>query len=480
MTNPIKNNQVPPQDPYSNSYGKGGPDPYAKNQGTGGSAPDPYGEYGYDPGMGGDEYGMDGGYEDEFVGGDIDGGDEMGGAPAGGYSVADLREMVTSMKGTLSAEQYASFMGRINASAGMSPEKQEAELAKIANELNMIANPQAGMEGMEGEEGVASNEAIQKQADDFKKELKSYRNDVEGMENLTEDEKTEFLGAIDKMINDIELAEKDPARLAELDIESMKGELKDLQSGEEGVDAANQHPQSVKSLAEAAGMTPEELAAKAEAKGVDLSNVPVPPTMEIFEFLKEISPELKQKIEAVAAAVSERTKFADDALRAANKQNSDNDSNDTSAPDNTSPDNWQHLLDLNYYQDDKSKAVKEAMLAVSTALKPLLESMYPGQDVKLVETTGKSGWEKDQQDFLNADKISIGGTVIDLFGAKDGMIHSSTTADQPDKIEYPTILYDGSGTSAWKPAKSWFNLYGESELKIQYTDDNEMGGNTMA
>ncbi len=481
MTNPIKNNQVPPQDPYANSYGQGGPDPYAKNQGTGGPAPDPYGDSGYDPGMGGDDYGMDGGYEDEFIGDDYEGGDETGGAPVGGYSVADLREMVTSMKGTLSADQYASFMGRINASAGMSPEKQEAELAKIANELNMIANPQAGVEGMEGEEGEVSNEAMQKQVDEFKKELNSYRDDVEGMENLTEDEKTEFLGAIDKMINDIELAEKDPARLAELDIEAMKSDLSELK---EAVDAGNQHSQGVKSLAELSGMTPEQLAAKAEAKGIDLNNVSIPPSAELFEFLKEISPELKQKLEAVETAVNDRRKFYEDTLRAAKKQDDDNNNNDTSTQDNTDMTHWQNLLDLRYHQDDKSKAVKDAMKAVAEELKPLFEALYPGQEVKLVETTGKSGWEKDHQDFLNADKMTIGGTQIDLFSAADGKIHSSTTADEPDpktEIEIPTIHYDGSGTGAWKPAKSWFSLYGESDLATSPTDEAEdYSGNGLA
>ena len=462
---PINKN---PSDPYGNSYGTGDTSGAENNTAPQTKA---YGEEGYDPGMGDEGYdsGMGDGYEDEFLYGDEEIGGGEGSAPPVDLTPQGLRDLANEHKDAL-GDQYSVIWGRINAAAGMSPDKMEAELSAIAGEINnVIYPPDTGVDGEMGE-GEQSTDAVKQAADDFKRDLESYRGDVEGMENLTEEEKTEFLGAIDKMINDIELAGDDPARLADLDVEGMKAELTELQTA---VDAGNQHPQSVKSLAELAGLTPEELAAKAEAKGIDLSNVPVPPTMEIFEFLKEISPELKQKIDAVATAVSERTDFGADALRAANQQIDSNDHGDTSAADDQSPDNIQHLLDYNYFQDDKSKAVKEAMKAVSEALQPLLESLYPGQEVKLVESTGVSGWEKDQQDFLNADKISIGGTVIDLFGATDGMMHSSTTADEPAKIEIPTIKYDGSGDGAWKPAKSWFNLYGETDLKTQATDEAE-------
>lgn len=496
MTTPIKNNQTPPpasNDPYSKSYGN---DPYGSDYGSG-----------YDPGMGeknteapptdnyaGYENGDYGDYGDfsgfmegdgmAVEGGDVDGMDG-GGAPSGPIDEASLRQMLRDLQGTISESDYRAFQGRINATTGMSPERASAELSKIAEELNMIANPQESVDGMAGEDGETpvTDEAHAKEVDDFKDDLEDYRDEVMDMENLTEEEKTEFVGQIDTMINSIELDEKDPAKLAEIDVAGLKADLDEIKSQ---VDAGNQHSQGVKSLAELAGMTPEELAAKAEAKGINLDNVPVPPTMELFDFLKEISPELKSKIEAVESAVAERAKAIEDGIRNCNTQNNANDMNDTSSPDNQSMANWQALLDLKWHQDPASLKVKDAMKAVTDALLPLLGALYPGQDVKLVESSGASGWEKINQDFLNADKISIGGTTIDLFGSADGKLHSSTTDDNTiaDEIKIPTILYDGSGDAAWKPRKTDFTWYGDTgkendAIKVHYTDDNEMGGDSL-
>lgn len=491
MTNPIKNNSTPPPpstDPYSKSYGN-----------------DPYGG-GYDPGMGeeapptGDpatdsyangDYGDYGDYSD-YLGDDgmvVEGGDEgmegEGGGVSGPVDEASVRQMLRDLQGTMSESDYKAFQGRINATTGMSPDRAATELSKIAEELNMIANPQESVDEMTGEDGETpvNNEEHAKAVDDFKDDLEDYRDEIMDMENLSEEEKTQFVGQIDTMINSIELDEKDPAKLAEIDVEGLKADLDEIKGQ---VDAGNQHSQGVKSLAELAGLTPEELAAKAEAKGINLDNVPVPPTMELFDFLKEISPELKGKIEAVETAVAERAKAIEDGVRACNNQNNANDTNDTSAADNQSMTSWQNLLDLKWHQDSASTKVRDAMKAVSDALLPLLGALYPGQDVKLVESSGVSGWEKTNQDFLNADKISIGGTTIDLFGGVDGKLHSSTTDDNmiANEFEIPTILYDGSGTSSWKPRKSDFTFYGDAgkendTIKVSYTDDNEMGGNTL-
>ena len=491
MTGPIKNNQTPPSnDPYSKSYGN---DPYGGDYGSGG----------YDPGMGEGSGGVptdsyeSGNYGDygdfsDFIGDegmDVEGGDEGMGDTGGGtgpVTESQVRQMLLDLQGTLSDDDYRAFQGRINATTGMSPDRAAAELQAIAEELNMIANPQESVDGMTGEDGQpVSTEEHDKAVADFKDTLEDYRDDIMDMDNLTEEEKTTYAAQVDTMINQIELAEKDPAKMAEIDVEGLQADLDEIKGQ---VDASNLHSQGVKGLADVAGMTPEELAAKAEAAGVDLDNISAPPTMEILNFLMEVSPELKAKIEAVETAVDARAKSIEDTTRACNEQNNANDSNDTSAGDNTSMANFQALLDLKWHQDEKSGAVASAMKEVTDALLPLLKALYPDEEVKLADnTSGLSGWEKTNQEFLDADKIMIGGTTIDLFGAADGKIHSSTTDDNTieNEITIPTILYDGSGDAAWKPHKSDFSFYGDTGhesdvIKLQYTDDNEMGGNSLA
>ncbi|HKX12387.1 MAG TPA: hypothetical protein VJP40_04475, partial [bacterium] len=330
--------------------------------------------------------------------------------------------------------------------------------------LNMIANPQESVDGMVGEDGApVNNEEHAKAVEEFKDDLEDYRDDIMDMDNLTEEEKTTFAAQVDTMINQIELDEKDPAKLAEIDIEGMKAELDEIKSQ---VDAGNLHSQGVKGLAELAGMTPEELAAKAEASGISLDNLSLPPPMELFDFLKEISPELKTKLEAVETAVNERTKFYEDSLHAAESQNGSN-NNSTTDSDNTDTTPWQNLYDLKYHQDEKSKAVMDAMKAVTEALTPLLEALYPGQDVQPVESSGLSGWEKTHADYAIADQISIGGTVIDLFNDADGKIQSSTTLSETNtEVTIPEIACDGEGDGEWNPPP--LNIYG---------DDSQVGNN---
>ncbi|HKY62350.1 MAG TPA: hypothetical protein VJR29_02935 [bacterium] len=476
MSNPIKNNQTPPtsNDPYSKSYGN---DPYGGDYGSGG----------YDPGMGDNgavppdsysgyedmNYGDYGDFSDmngdfEVEGGDEGYGDDAGMGAGGPITEASVRAMLRDLQGTLSEDDYRAFQGRINATTGMSPERAAAELQAIAEELNMIANPQESVDGMVGEDGEpVNNEAHAKSVEEFKDELEDYRDDVMDMENLTEAEKTEYCGAIDRMINDIELAEKDPARLADIDVEGMREELNELKTG---VDGSNLHSQGVKGLAELAGMTPEELAAKAEASGISLDNLSLPPPMELFDFLKEISPELKTKLEAVETAANERAKFYEDNKYAADSINSSN-TRSTTDGDNSDTTAWQNLYDLKYHQDDKSKAVMDAMKAVTETLTPLLEALYPGQDVKPVEVSGYSGWELTHQQYLVADQISIGGTVIDLFSDLDGKISPSTTLTESEiNIEIPSIKYDNEGDGQWKPPD--LQTFGDPQVgKSNYDSD---------
>jgi hypothetical protein len=480
MSTPVnKNNQTPPpttNEPYSKNYG----DPYGGDYGGGG----------YDPGMGegqggtGDvstdsyENGDYGDYGDfgDFMGGEedfgVEGGDETGegaGAGAGGPITEEaVRAMLRDLQGTMSESDYKAFQGRINATTGMSPERAAQELSAIAEELNMIANPQGSVDEMSGEDGEApvDNEEHAKAVDDFKDDLEDYRDDIMSMENLTEEEKTTFAAQVDTMINEIELAEKDPAKLAEIDVESLKADLDEIKGQ---VDAGNLHSQGVKGLADLAGMTPEELAAKAEAAGIDLSNLSLPPPMQLFDFLKEISPELKSKLEAVETAMNERAKFYETNKQAADSQNSSNSRSSTDT-DNTDTTPWQNLYNLKYHQDEKSKAVMDAMKSVMDTMSPLLEALYPGQDVKPVESSGLSGWEKTHADYAIADQISIGGTVIDLFNDVDGKIQPTSTLTETEvAIEIPKIAADGEGDGEWHPPS--LQTYGESQVGNDWYKD---------
>ena len=422
---------------------------------------DPYGDLASDP-MG-EEFSGDSHYE----------------GPAESYSASDLRERINNLQAHPEMDQGAldQLLRDISAAQALSPEKRAQELARIAMAISEIESPRAGdpndpfaEHGMEeeGEKPVDLGE-LEDQLKDFKRELGR-------MDNLTEDELIEKESKIDRWLTEIKLAEKaikdeEPHDIDVegilMELEEMKGQAKEL----------NEYSPGQKGLAEVTGMTPEEIANKAKAAGVDMDNLTVPPSQALLDFLLEISPELKEKAKAVEKSTSDRITFYQNELRAANKQNDDN-TRSTTDSDNMDVTHWQNLYDLRWMQDEKSKTLTSAMKSFTETIIPILEGLYPGQEIKPMENIS-TGWDKEYKDARNGDVLLIDGQIVDLFDHASGKLHSSGESEHYDvdvEIKIPTIRYDGSGTGAWKPENSWFNLYGNSSFSRHYYDDDEMGG----
>lgn len=444
MANPIKNNQVPPQDPYANSYGKGGPDPYAKNQGTGGPAPDPYGDSGYDPGMGGDDYGMDGGYEDEFVGGDMEGG-PAGGAPQSSYTANELRDMVKAVKDQLTPEQYASFMGRINMAAAMSPDKMEGELAKIAGDLNAAVNPASaeGAEGMEGVEGEGDEEAVEREAK--KKELEDYLKAVNDNSDIPSDLKDEAKEKIEKWIKGMELGT--------ITMETVDEELEELKST---ISEATAFPPNLQKLAEVTGKTPGELEDLFKKYGIDPKNIPNPPNEAVASLLNDPSfsstlPDLKTK---VSEAEKEIVKAAETAKADCATENNNRAAGTSSAAINDAP--FKRLLDLKNGTHDVSKGLIEARKNLATEVASILSAMY-GTEIKASTDSAKAGCVSFNGDlnvvsdsttgsigFSNDTKIDWPPIELVAYGTDNEGNNTFAAPQWVKDAGFPVYSYDGS------------------------------------
>jgi hypothetical protein len=209
----------------------------------------------------------------------------------------------------------------------------------------------------------------------------------------------------------------------------------------------------------------------AQKHGVNLESPENPPTQNMLDFLKEASPDLGEKLDAVKQTAQDRQSFYQGELTKANNQNTANTASHDD-PDNTDVSAFQHLYDLKYYQDDKSKALVSAMQDATNSLKPLLQAVYSGsgQTVDVVKPESGSGWQLAYNQAKVADQVTIGTTNIDLFNNTTGELQVSTSSDK-ENIETVAVKYDNDGDHKWMPAG---NGYGEEFKKESYHD----GGNT--
>ncbi len=366
----------------------------------------------------------------------------------GGEDRRRLAESIRRLRGELEQiSQVSSPTTRANMLAGI-----DAEISGV--EAEILGQAPVGDEfGVEEETGAGGSAGLE----DLETELKDFKNSLGRMTNLSEDERVEMESKIDRWLTEIRLAKDDPEKV---DIEGIRGELGEMKSAAE---SSNEYSTGVKGLAEAFGMEPDQIKNKAKAKGINLDNVPMPPSLELINFLAELSPELKEKLEAVESAVNERQKSIETNLHTAKATNEAN-AKSTTDSDNTDIQAWQNLFDLKFFQDEKSQAVVSAKQAVLNELTPIFKALYPGQEVKAVEANGVSGWEKTQQEFLSTGQISIGGTAVDLFNDTDGTLLASTTPDAPPTFEIPGIAADGEGDGEWNPPKLQTYSDGQPEV----------------
>ncbi|MFO1463838.1 MAG: hypothetical protein U1F66_08660 [bacterium] len=421
MTTPVKNNQVPPQP--SN-------DPYAKNYGTGGTQTDPYGgsDYGsgYDPGMGGDQYGDYGAGGDEFIG-DQGYGEEgpqgPGGAPQGELTMQGLRDMANQLKDKL-GDKYAAFWGRINATAGMSPEKAQAEMAKIAEEMNNIAYPPeaGGAEGAEGAEGEDGGKA------QMKKDLEDYKKAINDNPDLSSDQKAEYTEKIDKWLKGLELGTITPET-----IDENLGELK------QEVSDATAFPPIFQKLEELTGKSPKELEDLFKKHGLDPKNLPNPPDAKVAELLndKDFAANLNELKQTAKDDYGKLKEQIDKKIQECNSRNDAARQNTSVTNDNFQP--FRDIEDIYEHKDDMSKTVAADRKKVAEEAAKLLSAMY-GKEVTAVTDDAKAGC------------ISFDGTEMNVMQntfSGDISFTTDTKIDYPP-VDRPTFWKDceGDGTIA--------------------------------
>jgi len=325
-------------------------------------------------------------------------------------------------------------------------------------EAKILGQPDAGaVDPVTGEAAAPTVDLKQ-----LKKDLEKAIDDIDGRTNLTDDEKIELKAELERMLTELDMAKDNPE---EVDIEGIQAAIAESKKQADELDA---YTPGAKGLSKAFDMTPEQLRGKAEAKGIDIDSFSIPPTVEQMKFLAELSPELQAAFKKVEDALNERTKSYENNFQAALSTNDAND-NSTTDTDNADMKPWQTLFDLKHFQDPKSMDVMAAMREAVQALIPIFQALFPGQEVKAVEASGSSGWQKTEADYKAADKIQIGSVTIDLFNNKDGKILSSTTADADIDIGIPAICADGEGDGEWDPPD--LQTYGEAQPGVNWYGD---------
>lgn len=404
MTAPVKNNQVPQNDPYA--------DPYADE-----GYSDPYGDYYGDEGMA-----VEG--EDEFVGGE----EGAESAPLtidyARQAVRDLEDML-KLNEDLSSEdikdikaQLSVLKGKINAAAGMSPAAQEKILGSINEKLFELENTILG----NGEGGDGS---MKSQIEKTKEKAAEYK--AQGLIGQT---------AYDKIMDDLNKAEA----LLDIEGESEEGspQIQELiDSAQESLVTGTSTAEGAQSLEQYGD--PEEIQEIAEKHGLDLDNMPNPPTKEVFDFLMEINPELASLQQGIADGFTKLGTDRDAALAACNAQNAANTAC-TSDNDNTDMTNFQKAYDIKAHEDATSKDIASKMKEFSDKVVAMLGAI-PTYDKVEITASGSTDW-------ASADKITIGGTQIDLINNSNGGLLVGS-ADADDTFNIPTIQWDYGGDGNW-------------------------------
>lgn len=443
---------------YDNSKNYGSQGDYEKDLEGG----DPYGD-GFDPSMDGGPQG-DGYVEDQ--------GNPM---PEVAYTANDLRSYVSDLKQLLASTKDVQERSKIsaeikkietdinNAVASGDPQVFASIMADLTHvEAEILGKPEGG-DPANPEDPSASRVDLK----EIKKEIEKAIRDIDGRANLTDDEKVELKAPLEKDLTEIKLAKDDPSKVDPDQIQT------DLTEAKTNADQKDAYSPAIKSLAGKSEMSEEEIKLKAEAKGIDLSNPPLPPTKEMIDFFCDLNPDLNEALKTVETAVNERQKSIDDTLLIADSESKSN-HGDTSSGENHDMSPWQKLFDLKYFQDDKSKAVVSAMQTVTKDLQSLFEALYPGKKVELPESNGVSGWQKTQKDFELAGLIKIGDTTVDLFFNTDGKLSCTTTPDSSAGFTIPDFWWDGEGDGAWNApaAAAGVQSYDDKMSNYLQTDDS--------
>lgn len=329
--------------------------------------------------------------------------------------------------------------------------------------------PPEGDEGPEAGGSAGAEEALAAEEDEatdtgadseFAAELAQFKKQVEASENLTPEQRAEYVQKLEQWSDALDLGQGDPEAMAE--------EFETLQ---ETFQETSQYSPVAVALAQAAEGDPEDVEAKAKAAGIDLKHPPSPPNQAMLEFLAEVSPALADQLGRVQEAIRTRSGKIEETEAACRAQNAANTAC-SSDGDNTDLSNFQLLYDLEYHQDQWSRDVASAASDANATLVGLLKSVYPEASVSASAAAEGAGWETAHQSYLAADKIDFNGTTLDFLDANTGEVRAGA-ADSESGVELIAIKYDWEGSGDWEDGagRPHVNNYGADQVNTSTYDN---------
>jgi len=357
------------------------------------------------------------GYGDEFVG------DEPG-APQDSYTAEGLIDRINALKGREDVDKglLDDLLQQIKDVKYLSPEKRPEELARIANEISAleagpVADPFADPEG-EGSAGglIGELEALIERINDDDKiprsEGRQLERDIKELIEKLED-------------NDSDVSQEN-IREEMAKIEERIEEIRNISNGAYNLEDIVQD------------MNAEEIQKLATEKGIDLNELPNPPTAEVFEFLAELIPGLKTALQEAEDASAKKHKMDEDMVAKATRTSNANAASTTDVDgDRSSFAEFWYLLRAQTHEDEGSNHLRNRMNDLRESLIGGLKLIYPDVEIKSNGST-----------YDLADKITFDGEKLDIFHNSEGKFISSTSITGEDDFDLPplvTLQYDWEG-----------------------------------
>lgn len=298
-------------------------------------------------------------------------------------------------------------------------------------------------------------------------------------EDLEDSVKEDLLERIEVLMGQASL-------LDENDDEALDGFYTELGAIEQAFMSFEDLPANVYDLARTFRVEPLDMARLAGEAGLDLANLPYPPTQEILTFLVKLNPDVAEWLGEIEELKQDKLTAAGEAASEVNRITEHNTSgSDSNSNDIKDVSNHQFLFDAKYFQTEYDKDITRLQEKVQDELIDLLEELYPDEKIRrprgsdvdyLIPGEDQGRWRRAAQDYIRSDKIEFGDLVFDFVNSETGETQWKTSYDVEPEIQAATVYYDNEGDGQWKP--DTVTTYGDPvPAKTNY--DPNAGGVSM-
>ncbi len=372
-------------------------------------------------------------WEDEYVSEE----DPLGNGEAGAsYTPGSVRDQLTDLahRGVFSQQVYFGYITRLNRAESLSGSKQQALLSQIMGELSskydVQVQPSDPLLGDLGEmEADSQNSSVTE-------EIQQFITQVQKNEKLSEGNRKQLITEAEKLLVEAEGIEAGSE--AEYTLEEKVSQLTEQLTQFEAM------PSNVSDMAKRFHRTEAEVMAIADKNGLDMANLPEPPTAEVFNFLAELDSRLEKAYEAAKAGPGKKEAMDQEMVQRAQKSSNNNASSTTnSTPDKVDWDSFWYLDAARDYKDEGTRQfILQPYKKVTRMLAQHLKSLYPEVKIKT----------KGQNDIESVDVIQFGDQEIDVLSNSTGEFQTAVAgADMPPgPPPLVTLLYDWEGSGDWE------------------------------